>query len=282
MKEKEVIGQLGLIPVKLKYEKEIYDAQWTCDLMVLPELRKSGIGRKLFTEALKRDVISIGNNPSPAADAVMHKLGFKPVRSGRTMIFPINSEHILKWALSGKYEFAVPLLNKFIQPYFSVKKNKLTKKKSDFKICRWEDVAELIELNQKNIQRAHIVHDEKFLQWRATGFDRFSPRIDAAKTAAGSYLLYSPFKPFINIYEWHCKNTDELRMMVTFALDVALKTKSELIQLICNYTEEEKLLNSMGFVRARNIEKIIYYSEKKLLENAENFYFTLYDSDLQL
>ncbi|MEO8210815.1 MAG: GNAT family N-acetyltransferase, partial [bacterium] len=63
----KVVGQLGQIPVKLKYGKEIYDAQWTCDVIVDPDLRNAGIGRKMFEFTMKRDMIGLGHNASPSA-----------------------------------------------------------------------------------------------------------------------------------------------------------------------------------------------------------------------
>lgn len=250
--------------------------------MVLPEFRKKGIAKKLFAEAMDRDVISIGNNPSPAAGAVMKKLGFKTISSGRTMIFPINPEHILKWALKGKFEFAVPSINKIVQPYFKFKQKKIKKSISDFSKCTWEEVSDLIKRNEENLNIPHILHDESFLEWRATGFDRFSERIDAAFTYSGSYLLYSPTKPYMNIFQWHCKTIDDIKKMSAFILEEALQNESELIQIIANNPEDEEALAGIGFVRARNTEQIIHHSKKNHLDNAEKFYFTLYDADLHL
>lgn len=279
---KEVAGQIGLIPVKLKYRENIFDAQWACDLMVLPEKRKRGIAKKLFTEAIKRDVISIGNNPSPAADVVMKKIGFKAIPSGRTMIFPINSEHILKWALKGKYEFAVLSLNKIIQPYFNFKRKKIRDGKTDFKKCRWESVSDLISADERGISAAHILHDKEFLEWRANGYDRFSKRIEAAVNDNESYLLYSPIKPYINIFQWNCKDPEDIKKMTSFILEEAIQSGSEMIQIISNNPGDEEILGAIGYVRARNSEQIIQYSEKRHIDDAEKFYFTLYDTDLHL
>ena len=42
LEKNKVVGQLGLIPVKFKHLNKIHNAQWACDLMVDPDLRKRG------------------------------------------------------------------------------------------------------------------------------------------------------------------------------------------------------------------------------------------------
>src|SRR5580765_5995818 len=90
LKENKVVGQLGLLPVKLKNGSKIYNAQWACDLMVDPDYRNLGTGQILFETGLERDVITLGNNPSPRAEKLMLKIGFKPMDSGRNMVFPLK------------------------------------------------------------------------------------------------------------------------------------------------------------------------------------------------
>lgn len=277
-----VIGQLGLIPVKLKFGNEIYDAQWACDLMVDPEIRKTGIGRKLFEAGMDRDMITLGNNASPAADRLMLAIGFKPIPSGRNMVFPVDAGHILKWITPGKFNFSIPVIRKFVQPYFSFKVNKLSKSKSNFENCKWEEVSDYIIQRQNQNQNPQILHDEEFLKWRASGLANFSPRINAAKLTDGSYVLHSAFNPYYDIYDWHCKSFEDTKNMTALIINQALENMSRTIQVIANEPEEENRLKKLGFIRSRNIERIIHYSKKKLLEKAEKFYFTLYDTDLNL
>lgn len=279
---KKVIGQLGLIPVKVKYGADKYDAQWACDLMVDPDYRKKGIGRLLFDEGLRRDVITLGNNPSPAAESVMMKRGFKRIESGKAMIFPINTVHLLKWAMKGKFQFAVPLLGKFVQPYFASRLKKAKKMKSSFRKCKWEDLIELISVTQGKIRNPLICHDNEFLSWRAKGIERFSPEFSAAKSENESYVLYSSFHPYLNIYDWHCGNAGDAAEMISYVFHETDEFNSEIVQLIVNDPNEEEWLSGLGFVKARNSEKIIHYSEENVLGSATKFCFTLCDADVNL
>lgn len=278
----KVIGQLGLIPVKLKLGKEIYDAQWACDLMISPDYRKSGIASKLFEVAKNRNAITLGNNASPDADKLMLKWGFKPIASGKNMVFPLNAEHILKWVTPQRLNFSIPVIKKFVQPYFSYKTNKLKEKKSNFEICEWEDVSALIKQRQDENPNPQILHDEEFLKWRATGLEKFSPKINAAKSSDGNYVLHSAFNPYYDLYDWYCRNFEGLKNMIALVIKLAIESKMQTLQLIANNSMEETWLKKLGFLKARRMERIIHYSKNNLLNKADKFYFTLYDTDLNL
>lgn len=277
-----MIGQLGLIPVKLRFGKKIYNAQWACDLMVDPEIRKSGIGRKLFEVGMGRDVITLGNNASPAADRLMLAMGFKPMPSGRNMVFPVDAGHLLKWIIYDKFNFSIPVLKKIVQPYFSFRINKLRKSKNNFENCNWEEVSEFIINRQNKNLNPQILHDEEFLKWRASGLENFSPRIMGAMLPNESYVLHSAFNPYYNIYDWHCKNFEDTKNMTALIINNAIENNSQSIQVIANEPEEEEWLKKLGFIRSRNIERIIHYSNGNFLDKAEKFYFTLYDTDINL
>ena len=282
IEKNKVVGQLGLIPVKFKYRSEIYNAQWACDLMVDPELRKTGIGNKLFTEALSRDMVSLGNNPSPRAEKVMLSIGFKPVQSGRTMVFPLNVKHLMNWALPEKIKFAIPVAGRMIQPYYSLKKNSLLKIKSDFEIAEWKNLNDLITRRQESDDYTGIVHDIEFMSWRVEGLENFTPNIKTIKNKEGSYALHSEFKPYYQVYDWYCKDNSELKKMLSEITAAAIKTEAQTIQIVANSHEEEIQLGKAGFIKSRNIERIIYYSKKLSIDSKAKFYFTLYDTDLNL
>lgn len=278
----KVVGQLGLIPVKLKHENKIYDAQWACDLMVDPEFRKTGIGNKLFSEALSRDMISLGNNPSPRAEKVMLDIGFKPLQSGRTMVFPLDVNHLMNWALPDKLKFSIPVISRMVQPYYSFKKNNLLRSESEFMETEWKNISELILENQEGIDFTGIYHDEDFLNWRAGGLENYTSEIKAMKNSNNSYALHSEFKPYYQIYEWCCRYKDDIKEMLSEVFRSAVNTEARTIQIIANNATEENLLSKAGFIRSRNMERIIYFSNKLTIEEKRNFYFTLYDTDLNL
>lgn len=278
----KVTGQLGLIPVKLVSKGKIYDAQWACDLMVDPELRKKGTGRKLFEAGISRDMITLGNNPSPKAEKLMLDTGFKMIESGRVMVFPLKAEHLMKWIIPGQFSFTVPLLIKILQPYFNYKKDKIIEINNDFSNCGWNDVLNLIDKKQSDENNLRILHDEIFMKWRGDGIQDYSVPVKALISRNGSYALHSEFLPYYQIYEWNSVNSDDLNNILSVIMKYAGDKKASTIQIVANNETEEKWLASKGFIRSRNKERILLYSNEKFTEVNTKFYFTLYDTDLNL
>lgn len=278
----EVVGQLGLIPVKVKYGEKVFDAQWACELMVDPEVRDKGIGSRLFEVALNRGMITLGNNPSLKANKLMLKMGFSPIKSGRIMVFPLDAKYALKWIIPEELSFTISVISKLVQPYLNVRRKRVKSSAGRFMICRWEEVSDLISKRQSQIRYLQVLHDMEFLKWRAEGIEHFSVRMQGAKSEDGSYCVHQPFYPYYNIVDWHCSNPGELRSMISLIMEQALNSGSQVIQIIANDEEEERWLSKIGFLRSRNYERILHHSKTNTLNKAEEFYFTLYDTDINL
>ncbi len=266
----------------LKHGDKFYEAQWACDLIVDPEYRKLGTGKILFKAGNSRDKITLGNNPSPKAEALMLKSGFKPINSGKLMVFPIEPRQILSWVMPKKYFFALAPVSKIVKPYFSYKKSRLKNQDKVFDLCSWKDVAENVKLYQQKNKYIQILHDENFLKWRASGFKHYFPEIKAMKTGKGSFALFSYFRPYFNIYEWYCNDESDFRSMFSGLFKVASEEKAETIQIISNNEAEMRLLSGVGFIRSRSNERVIYHSQSVNFSDSDYFYFTLYDTDLNL
>lgn len=280
--ENKILGQLGLIPVTLISEGKEYKAQWACDLIVDHDHRKSGVGNKLFKAALERDMITLGNNPSPKADVLMAKAGFKPFKCGRQMFFPFEPKILVDWAVPKKLSSINPIVARVIKPYFKLKKKKLLKIESDFYICELNDIEMLISQRQKNDPNPQIKHDKEFLDWRASGFLNYFPKLKCIMSSKGSYALFSHFGVNFNIYEWHCADETDFRSMTSYLFGECEKEKTNMIQTVANSESEMSWLSKAGFIKSRNDEKVIYYSKDDLFKNSDKFYFTLYDTDLNL
>lgn len=278
----KVVGQLGLIPVKVRFKGNTKDSQWACDLMVDPEYRRSGIGNMLFEHAFKRDVMTIGNNPSPNAEALMLKAGFRKISSGRLMVFPLDAAHILKWIVPAKLHFATPALASLLQVFFSYKASKLKSDEVVFCDCSLEKVAGLLERCGSESQDAGVLHDLDFLKWRAAGFRQYSPEYERSCSEAGSFALHGAFGDSYNVYDWHCTTEKEARELICRLLVLSKKADCTIIQLVANSSAETEWLSSLGFIKARHEENIIHYSGDGFMNNARRFRFSLYDTDLNL
>ncbi len=278
----KVIGQLGLIPVKVICNGKEKSSQWACDLMVDPEHRREGVGRLLFENAFSRDMMTIGNNPSPGAEALMLKSGFRKITSGRLMVFPVKASHILKWVIPAKIGFLKPALSGALQVYFSYKASKLVSSGKIFRECTIDELSELTSDTRKSGDESGVMHDKRFLEWRAGGFMSYVPEFLRMCTDSGAFAMHGSFGDTYNIYDWYCHSPQETREMVSEVIAGAMKEDCGIIQAVANTDEEESNLSSLGFIRARNEENIIHYSRDGFLNDAKKFRFTLCDTDLNL
>lgn len=94
-----VVGQLGLIPGRLKHDGEVQDCQWACELMVDPDFRRKGIASMLFRAAFSRGVITAGSNPSASAEPTMLRLGFRILEGPYIMQCPLDPSEIVRWKM---------------------------------------------------------------------------------------------------------------------------------------------------------------------------------------
>ncbi|MBS1517284.1 MAG: GNAT family N-acetyltransferase [Bacteroidetes bacterium] len=278
----KVIGQAGLIPVKLKYGNHIYDAQWTCDLIVDPDLRNKGIGHMLLEEGMKRDMITLGNNPSPGAEKLMLSKGFKAVKSARNMFFPLDPSHLISWILPSKLKFISGFSGSILKHFFNIKKNRILKSESEFSKCSTEEAAENILYCQSKKIQPEIVHDIEFLKWRVEGIENYSHRLDSMIKGKKNFAVHSHFLPYYNVYDWYCEDEKTFLEMIAEVFVSALDAGAKTIQIMANSSVEESFLKNAGFIKARNTETVIQYSPSKCIDSADYFYFSLYDTDINL
>src|SRR5690554_3931922 len=92
----KVVGQFGLIPCKLVIDKAIYEAQWACDLMVDTNYRGKGIARKLYDFAHKNKLVTLGSDPSPAAEKSMIRNGYVSLNGPRKFMYPFKTGEAFK------------------------------------------------------------------------------------------------------------------------------------------------------------------------------------------
>ena len=88
--DNKVIGQLGLVPCKVKLGDHIYEAQWACDLMVDHTYRGKSVAKFLYETAHRLKPITLGSDPSPAAFKSMTKAGYRRLEGPIKFILPVS------------------------------------------------------------------------------------------------------------------------------------------------------------------------------------------------
>ena len=234
----KVIGQAGLIPIKLKIDKKISPATWFIDFAVLPEFQNQGYGKILTEEWMKicPNQITYCNENSLR---VFKKFGWEVNYDTKTLAKPINPIKFLPFFRNFKLNF-----------FNSFYKNLNRKSKTENKLLKPYAINENYKIifdsfnlkkNKENLN-IEICRDEEWFKWR---------------------ILDCPFKK--NIYFFEHKNTFAVvnifksNILYIFCLEVDYQ--EDLINLIFNWA----LDNEIDLVWANS-------NDSKLIEKYEKIF----------
>ena len=279
--EGKVVGQLGLIPATVRIGEELFSCQWACDLMVDSSVRRKGIGSLLLASAISRDVITLGSNPSAAADVTMARVGFKPLNGPRIMVLPLKMGQVLRWKTPKSLSRAIPFLSLVGQPLATLRCRTLEKAKPriDAVSCRWQDVIDFIAARQATLTDPHVCHGEEFLRWRCSGLVGLSPELRAIKTTSGGFAIVGAAPPYFYVYDWSASEREDFIAIFHLVYQLAREAGSETIQALAQDSEEETWLKDANFIGLRQPFKIISYPAEKLASRYQRFRYSIYDSD---
>lgn len=274
----EVFGQLGVIPVRLRAGDIDAPAQWACDLMVEPSLRRKGIGSLLFSAAIRRDCVTLGSDPSPAADITMARMGFQPLSSAWKMVLPLEWSHVLSWKLPSSLKFMLPVLSTMSKPIAWGLGRKL-RCHTDVETAPWQNAVERIQYFQSYLRLPHIIHDQEFLNWRCNGLEGFSPRLNAICPVKHAYAIFEATRTYFFVYDWGAEDKADTLLLFSHIYQLAKQHRSKTILVLANREADKKTLSRLGFMTMRHPTKVIYYPTSVLFEKQTAFHYCLYDSD---
>ena len=162
----KVIGQLGLIPIKVKIRNNIIPATWYIDLVVHPEFQGKGLGSILVKEGQKQSKMQIALC-NEAALKVYKKFNWQINISTKRLARPINP---IKW---------VPFINNLNSKIFKNLYNfNLKKKLANIQNIHPFNFDENINkifnsFSKRKIITSNspeIIRDEEWLRWRLLEF----------------------------------------------------------------------------------------------------------------
>ncbi len=274
--EGKVVGQLGLIPVKLWVDGRIFDAQWACDLMVDSATRLKGIGSLLLAAGMERDMVTLGSNPSTLADISMSKLGFLSLTGPRAMILPLKIDYVLN--LLGQKRIENKLMKKSIQTLLNLRNLVYRKKQTEQTLqIPTVDAIERISEHQLALTKPHIVHDSDFLNWR---FSSVIPaKIHGWVSSTAGYALSESTPRTYYVYDWFSETKSEAQSLFQRLILDAVESDSQSLMAYANSSTEVNYLKSLGFISMRTPVKVIYYPHNKFTSDTQNFHYCIYDSD---
>lgn len=284
IRDGQVVGQLGVISAEVRINSRTYACQWACDLMVEPLSRRKGIGSLLFSEAMTRQKITLGSNPTPASDITQERLGFRALRGPRTMLLPLNLAHVLDWKTPKRLKKLIPTAAWLARPIVRMRFSSLAKpiRGPAVHTCSWQDVVDRIGHRQAalDVEHAvHIVHDREFLKWRCPGLPGFSSELRAIRTDGGGYAILGDTHPSFSVYDWSAGSHSEFRALFHCVYEMARQAKGMTIEVLAQDEREERWLRDVGFLGMRQPYKITWHAPEPLLSDREKFIYCLYDSD---
>ncbi|WP_339887765.1 GNAT family N-acetyltransferase [uncultured Flavobacterium sp.] len=268
----EVVGQIGLVPSQVVLGKKNYEAQWACDLMVDNDYRGKGVAEKLYDFAHENKPITLGSDPSPAAEKSMVRRGYVSLKGPRKFVFPFNIGEILKLkGINNRFMNMIP--NPFLAFLFLLKKTNYT----------LIDKGEYAQLNNITFSKElQCKYDEVFYNWRFSEFKPYYKGIECYKK--DTFNFFSGY--FVNgIYfltDYKVSNLSAFLRMTSFIYFKHRKFNIQRIKFISMNFRINSILPFIGFIRFRTITKIILFTKSIILrEEVKNrkFYYTLYDSD---
>lgn len=268
----KVVGQFGLIPCHIEINGVTYDAQWACDLMVDTSYRGRGVAGKLYDFAHKNKIITLGSDPSPAAEKSMIKKGYVSLQGPRKFIYPFTIGEGFK--LKGINKRALNIIpNPFIVLLYALK-NK------SFNPINTKRYAELID-NTVN-EHLHCVYDSSFYEWRFSAFKSYYPGIDCYEKDKNNF--FSGY--FVNgdyfLTDFKVKNPYSFLKIIVFIFFKYKNQGIRRIKLVSMNNRINSILTFLGFIRFGTLTNVVLYTDNKKIKaaiNNEKFHYTYLDSD---
>ncbi|NHN26177.1 GNAT family N-acetyltransferase [Flavobacterium jejuense] len=268
----KVVGQFGLIPCQVNIAGKIYDSQWACDLMVDENYRGKGVAEKLYEFAHKNKVVTLGSDPSPAAEKSMIKKGYLSLFGPRKFVFPFLVGEAFKLkGINNRFLNIIP--NPFLLLFYLFKK-------SDYKVINTIEYARINDISSTN--ELYCVYDTSFYDWRFNEFKTYYQGIDCYKK--NDFNFFSGY--FVNkvyyLTDFKVTNVKDFLKMISFLYSKYKGLHIQRIKFVCMNPTINSLLPFLGFIRFSTTTKIILYTKvdgiKEFVKD-KKFYYTLHDSD---
>jgi GNAT superfamily N-acetyltransferase len=268
----KVVGQFGLIPCKVIIDKKVYEAQWACDLMVDTDYRGKGIAEKLYDFAHKNKIITLGSDPSPAAEKSMIKNGYISLNGPRKFVFPFYIGEVFKLKHINN-----ALLNKIPNPFlvfFFFFKNK------DYTIIQSDEFKKL--RIHKNENQIYCQHDISFYNWRFSEFKDYYKGIICFKKNDKNYFTGYFNGGIFYLTDFKVSSLLGFFKLIGFIYKEYSSLKIKRIKFVSMYSKINSIISFLGFIRFSTITKIILFTKSldiKEYSSNKSFYYTLHDSD---
>lgn len=269
-----IVGQFGVIPIEVNVGNQIIDAQWACELIVDPDYRGKGVAKLLYQAAHDQKELTLGSDPSPAAEISMLRAGYKKLKSSNKQFIPIFLGLPLK--MKGiNVSFLDQVRNPFLKFYTSKKYSAAFKELNILEA----DHKQMFQLNENN--QIFIERSLDFKDWRFTSFKDYYPNVrlfnlENTKTFYSGYYHGDIY--FIT--DFILESETHFPYLIHHILNY-IPSNIERIRFL-NNTDKKVLGSKLTTIKYRTETSIIYFTKNKDIDrllNDKYFYYTHQDSD---
>jgi hypothetical protein len=224
-------------------------------------------------------VVTLGSNPSAAADVTMRRVGFVPLTGPSIAVFPLDPAHIARWRLPAGIARVAGM---GLRPFFRWRGRALHLKSAALPPVEhgdWRSVAGRLRVGQARQTEPFIVHDEAFLAWRCAGLPGFSEPLLALRTATDAYAIVGPAKPYFYVYDWHADSRDEFLALFIEIRRLAGEARAMTIEAYAHGEIERGWLRAAGFLVLRKPCQILSHPATRFPAALPRIRYSIFDSD---
>ncbi len=290
----EIVGQLAATPVKLKVGNAEKPAMWILDLIVRPDFRRRGLGKKLVAEAENFCPLGLGMNTAEQhSTALLESCGwtmFGKVPRYTKLLFPgealkeIASVKILRSVANAIFALRRPRIksdlfgkNLRLIENFDASFNDLWRESAAQWTCAVVREADFLNWQYRNQPNKKYdvlaYYENEKLRGYAVLYFRKPEANGALPKAAISDLCYHPSKP-----------AQTIDALLGGALQIAVERRvGALVTDVLDNLIEQRL-KFFGFGRVKNPLQLLVKSNahREILENAKQWFVTRGDSDASI
>ena len=279
----EVIGQLGLIPVTISVDGTRLACQWVCDIIVDPAERRRRVASRLLESAMARGMVTLGSNPSPAADIAMQRVGFEALVGPRMTALPLDPTHVIGWKLPSALRAFAPVLGWATSPIFAYRGRTLDESAraagDRAERVDWREVAPRVQRHQESLDGPYIVHDEEFLRWRCGGLDGFVAPLSALRSGSGSYAIVGLGQPSFYVLDWAADTHEDFLRLFAAARTLAREAGAMTVQAFADTDPQLQWLRACGFLALRRPCHILCHPGGRFRPRHARMNYSVFDSD---
>jgi len=297
IKDKEIVGQICVLPARMKVGDQTYNGGWACDLIVSPKSRGEGIGYKLSESLYKHYQVCVGIGMANSTRRIWEKLDPIPLRQMHYYWYPINlHKNILRYFIGNRFGALHGAFAKLANITISIKRkfNRLLKQEIKSLIQEIALFGEEIDALSEGTYRdygAIVKRESMFLNWRFFRNKELNYHVFISKNKGqikGYIVVRKPHPAELNfghIVDFFAvrNDIDTINELILFAIKF-FGTSVAAIKCTTSMINIEYLLKKYGFIKFEKLRPLALVSDPVIKENvtrvAQDWFMTLADQDL--